>query len=142
MLTPQAIAKAQPSVLERCTRSSGCYRQKAKKLKILAKEFLRNADFDRPRLLALWGVGPETADTILLYGFHQPTFVVDAYTRRLLVHLTNDRRWLARPYEDVRALFESVLPRSVEGYQEAHALIVKWGKETRLPSTGPRHKMR
>ncbi|MFA6446935.1 MAG: hypothetical protein WCW31_01615 [Patescibacteria group bacterium] len=174
VLTPQEIIKSRR--LESLIRPVGYYKQKAKKLKILARffvehpsvilneawrsegyplsdtvEILRKAQNDeviglRQQLLSLWGVGPETADTILLYGFGLPIFVVDAYTRRLLVQLSDDQSWLTRPYDEVRGFCESALnshigsgratsyemrATMVSCWQESHALIVQWGKPAR-----------
>ncbi|HEX2923816.1 MAG TPA: hypothetical protein VHS28_07305, partial [Chloroflexota bacterium] len=85
----------------------------------------------REVLLGIWGVGAETADSIVLYGARQPIFVVDAYTRRIF-----GRLGLSRPdagYEELQRLFMDSLPPSVELFQEYHALIVALGKETCRP---------
>lgn len=77
----------------------------------------------RQTLLAFKGIGPETADSILLYAAHRPSFVVDAYTRRLLKRyglLGGDET-----YEDIRALFMEHLPHQVDLFNEYHALIVE-----------------
>lgn len=63
-------------------------------------------------MLDLWGIGKETAYTILLYGLNRPIFVVDAYTRRLLVDLTHDETWNKKEYDEVRKLLESALSRN------------------------------
>ena len=81
----------------------------------------------RPKLLSVKGVGPETADSILLYALEKPTFVVDAYTFRIL-----SRHQLAPEscvYEDLRRLFMDHLPADVGLYQEYHGLLVRLGKE-------------
>ncbi len=81
----------------------------------------------REKLLSVHGIGPETADSILLYGGEHPVFVVDAYTRRLL-----ERHGLTTPaqsYEEIRRLFEGSLPGGAPLYNEFHALIVRTGKE-------------
>jgi len=78
-------------------------------------------------LLGVHGVGPETADDILLYAFDRPVFVVDAYTRRLFSRLgivTGDEK-----YEDLRQLFQSTLKGNAATYSEYHALIVMHGKD-------------
>ncbi|MEJ5330627.1 MAG: endonuclease III domain-containing protein [Desulfobaccales bacterium] len=81
----------------------------------------------RPALLTVKGVGPETADSILLYALNKPTFVVDAYTLRVLSrHALVPERL---PYEDLRRLFMDHLPPEVPLYQEFHALLVRLGKE-------------
>jgi endonuclease-3 related protein len=76
--------------------------------------------------LACGGIGPETADSILLYALGRPVFVVDAYTRRIF-----SRYGLiagGEPYESLRALLESALPRSPRLYNEYHALLVRLAK--------------
>jgi len=81
----------------------------------------------REKLLSVHGIGPETADSILLYGGEHPVFVVDAYARRLL-----ERHQLATPaqsYEVIRRLFERTFPGDAPLYNEFHALIVRTGKE-------------
>jgi endonuclease-3 related protein len=80
----------------------------------------------RSDLLGVRGIGPETADDILLYAFGRPVFVIDAYTRRLLSRLgLVDGR---EPYERLRAALEAVLGPDPELYGEFHALIVAHGK--------------
>jgi len=79
----------------------------------------------RAELLTVNGLGPETVDSILLYAGHRPTFVCDAYTRRLLT-----RHGLIHEgagYEEMRALFMEHLPEEVPLYNEYHALIVRTG---------------
>jgi endonuclease-3 related protein len=105
--------------LERLIRSSGYFRQKARRLKAfvafldqqyagsLDKLFARPTNQLREELLALNGVGPETADSILLYAGNHPSFVVDAYTRRILErhHILPAKA----DYEQIRQLFERAL---------------------------------
>jgi endonuclease-3 related protein len=138
LLTPQTIEKIPIRRLERLIRSSGYFRQKAKKLKAFVR-FLRDEYggslvrmFHAPtgelreKLLSIHGIGPETADSILLYAGQHPVFVVDAYTHRIL-----GRHELApekRDYEAMRSLFESSLPRETPLYNEFHALLVNVGK--------------
>jgi len=114
-------------------RSSGYFNQKAKKLKVVARIFsppgsltLRLAP-SRDQLLALWGIGRETADSILLYAFARPVFVVDAYTRRVFTRLgTFDGR---ESYDQVQGEFHRRLPMRHELYNEMHALIVEHAKQ-------------
>ena len=73
------------------------------------------------------GVGPETADDILLYAFARPVFVIDAYTRRLLAALGMAQG--DEPYESLRLAFERALGEDVPMYNEYHALIVRHAKE-------------
>jgi endonuclease-3 related protein len=136
---PHAIERVSFARLARLIRSSGYFRQKAKKLKCFVR-FLRseyggslNRMFRAPtavlreKLLAVHGIGPETADAILLYAGKHPVFVVDAYTRRML-----ERHGLATPtqsYDDIRQLLERSLSSDAPLYNEFHALIVRNGKE-------------
>ena len=138
LLTPASIDKVPLSKLTRLVRPSGYFRQKARKLKAFV-HFLREhhrgslqAMFRTPtpqlraQLLRVQGIGPETADSILLYAGNHPVFVVDAYTRRIL-----ERHGLAHgkeSYEGVRGLFEQSLPNDPRLFNEYHALIVQTGK--------------
>lgn len=138
LLTPRALERVPLGNLARLVRPSGYFRQKAKKLKAFVR-FLRR-DFGgslarmfrtptaelRERLLGVHGIGPETADSILLYAGSHRVFVVDAYTKRILL-----RHGLASEkagYEEVRRLFESSLPQDPRLYNEFHALLVNVGK--------------
>ena len=138
LLTPPALESVPAPRLARLIRSSGYFRQKAKKLKAfvhflrrdfggsLARMFRTPTPELRTRLLAVHGIGPETADSILLYAGHDPVFVVDAYTKRILM-----RHGLAgekAAYEEIRAIFERNLPQDVKLYNEFHALLVNVGK--------------
>mgnify|MGYP001815379799 FL=1 len=119
-------------------RPSGYYNIKARRLRNLCQLLdraggleafaARSLDDQRAALLGVNGVGPETADDILLYALDRPVFVIDTYTRRLL------RRYgLARgdeDYERLRALFEQAIEQDVYLYQQYHALIVMHAKET------------
>src|SRR6266853_3121130 len=138
MLTPSAISEARMSRLAVLVRPSGYFRQKAKKLKAFVRFLQREYGgslkrmFDTPteilrgKLLSVHGIGPETADSILLYAGNHPVFVVDAYTHRIFGrHGITDSK---PQYETVRALFESGLPRHPQLWNEFHALIVNTGK--------------
>ena len=138
LLNPRAIESVPLPRLARLIRASGYFRQKARKLKAFA-HFLRNAHGGslkrmlrtptaqlRAELLGIWGIGPETADSILLYAGGHPVFVIDAYTRRIV-----ERHGLAGrqgTYEELRGIFEAQLPQDPSLYNEFHALIVYTGK--------------
>jgi endonuclease-3 related protein len=138
LLMPSALEKVPQAKLARLVRSSGYFRQKARKLKAFMK-FLRKEHRGsltvmfrtptaklREQLLHVRGIGPETADSILLYAGNHPVFVVDAYTRRIL-----QRHGLAHgkeSYEEIRGLFEKSLPNDLQLFNEFHALIVHTGK--------------
>ncbi len=92
LLDPEAFLRMPEDELAGLIRSSGYFRQKSRKLRIAAAFFLDKAFHKagtaavprREELLSLWGIGPETADSILLYAFGVPAVVIDAYTRRIL----------------------------------------------------------
>lgn len=86
----------------------------------------------RPELLGVNGIGPETADSILLYALDKPTFVIDAYTRRVLSR--HGILEFEKDYHAYQALFHAALPREVQLYNEYHALFVRIGKEFCKPS--------
>ncbi|MGB6875611.1 MAG: hypothetical protein WBD87_06210 [Candidatus Acidiferrales bacterium] len=138
LLTPRALERVPLARLASFIRPSGYFRQKAKKLKFfvrflraeysgsLARMFATPTALLREKLLAVHGIGPETADSILLYAGQKNVFVVDAYTKRIL-----SRHGFAPedvPYEELRALIEAELPRDVSRYNEFHALLVQVGK--------------
>ncbi len=114
--------------LKKAIKPSGYFNQKAKKIKIFTKFFieLERKVPSREQLLAIWGIGPETADSILLYAYKTPTFVVDSYTKRILTHLNLIAE--GAKYEEIRALFQQSLPQELIIYQEYHALIVEHAK--------------
>ncbi len=132
LLSVSGIRRTPLPKLERLIRSAGYFRQKAHRLKIfvsflderyrgsLARMFAQPTAKLRQELLALNGVGPETADSILLYAGNHPVFVVDAYTRRILERheLVGDRT----TYEEIRALFERALGPMAEGWPDAGPL--------------------
>lgn len=127
-LTAISIAETPLPELRQLVKPSGFYRQKAKRLRDLCR-FIDNFGGDfyravtREQLLALTGIGKETADSILLYACNKPYFVVDAYTRRLLL-----REKLfegGKKYDQIKEIFERSLPKNVNLYKEFHALIVE-----------------
>jgi|SRR5579871_865245 len=141
LLTPHAIERTPERHLANLVRPSGYFRQKAKKLKVfvrflrseyrgsLTKMFKTPTPELRQQLLNVWGIGPETADSILLYAGQHTVFVVDSYTHRILGrHGLSPASDPAPDYEAVRALFETRLPRDTQLYNEFHALLVNVGK--------------
>ena len=143
-LRPKILWDMPPEALEQALRPSGFFRLKARRLRNfldwiqsfagwdqapgdLALDFLRaesTADL-RQALLLVRGIGPETADSILLYALHRPTFVADAYTSRIFSRhglLPEDA-----PYALMRNLFMDALPLDTELFNEYHALIVRTG---------------
>jgi len=128
-----------PERLEALIKPAGTYRIKARRLKAfvqaiclehggsLRRMLSGKLDEARARLLAVHGIGPETADAILLYAGGRLSFVVDAYTMRILRrHFMVDSR---ATYEPVRSRFHRAMRPSPEVYNEFHALLVRAGKE-------------
>jgi endonuclease-3 related protein len=125
--------------LARRLRPVGYYNIKAKRVKNFLAFFAdrhqdsmfsmaqKDLEVLRAELLAIKGIGPETADSILLYGLDKPTFVVDAYTFRILSR--HDVVMETLSYEELRQVFMDHLPAEVALYQEYHALLVRLGKE-------------
>ena len=120
-------------------RPAGYFNIKARRIANFLHFLREEADYDleslkaeplyelRPRVLGVNGIGPETADSILLYALDFPTFVVDAYTARLM-----DRHGLSYEgidYHELQAIFMDALPEDVALYNEYHALIVRVGKD-------------
>jgi len=138
-ITLDRIRRTPPDRLATLIRSSGTHRVKAGRLRALAtwveerfagdldRLFAAGLPAARQELLRVPGVGPETADAILLYAGNLPTFVVDAYTRRVLRrhHLIA----ASDGYGAVQALFERALPTVPALYGEYHALLVEVGKQ-------------
>jgi endonuclease-3 related protein len=135
---PGRLAALPPRRLAALVRPSGTYRVKAARLRAFVDRLRRHHGGDLGRLLALpapalrrellavSGIGPETADAIALYAAGRPVFVIDAYTRRVLV-----RHRLAPPeanYGGLQALVTAHLPRDPGLFNEYHALLVRVGK--------------
>jgi endonuclease-3 related protein len=138
-LRPESILSLPSDSLEEAIRPSGYFRQKAKKLIVFCHFCLGEYGGDieqmksvqiqkmREQLLDLHGIGPETADSILLYALDMPVFVVDTYTIRLFSRLGMCTE--KAKYGEVQSLFTKNLPPNVEVFNEYHALIVRHGKE-------------
>jgi len=137
-LSLEKLAELPIERLEELIRPSGFFRQKAIRLQSLAKHLAKDWQSDltgfcggplddtRTRLLARPGIGPETADSILLYAANRPSFVVDAYTRRIFgrLGLLHGRE----KYDEIRLMFMQNLPEQVQLYNEYHAQIVQLAK--------------
>jgi endonuclease-3 related protein len=132
-LSAADIADIPVEELQALIRPSGYFRQKAGRLKELIPLIFGktgnggDCSPDRDFLLSLRGIGPETADSILLYAYNRATFIADLYTRRFHARLAGDKK--IDKYESVKSIFENGLPGDAELYGEYHALIVKHGKE-------------
>lgn len=146
-LTPAAMSRLRPEALAELIRPAGYFRVKAARLGHLLEHLRRRHRGSvarllhgplpalREELLGISGIGPETADSILLYAAGLPSFVVDAYTKRVF-----SRHGLVPAdagYAEVQALFARALPADAPLFNEYHALIVRVGKECCRPR-GPR----
>ncbi len=138
-LTPKQLRDIDKNKLALLIKPCGYYNIKARRLKNFIDFLFKNYNGSlnkffalptgkiRHELLSVNGIGPETADSILLYAAKRPVFVVDAYTKRLLV-----RQGLIKEdagYEQIQRLFEGSLPKSIKLFNEYHALIVRHGKD-------------
>ena len=139
-LEPRAIVEAHPKRLASWLRPSGYFNVKAKRLRNFCRWYLAEGGLEtlgewptpelRRALLGISGVGPETADDILLYAFERPVFVIDAYTRRIFARLGLVAG--QEDYEVLRDRFEEGLGRgrrNVALFNEYHALIVRHAKQ-------------
>jgi len=136
-LSAESILSLDVEALADALRPAGYFNLKAQRLRAFCSFYVASGGLDalsrietdrlRDQLLAVKGIGPETADDMLLYAFDRPVFVVDAYTRRLfsrLGQLSGDEG-----YEGIRAAFEAVLGPDVALLKEYHALLVRHAKE-------------
>lgn len=138
LLSPHRMYELPEKELALLIKPAGYFNVKARRLRAFL-EFCMN-DYDgkmeemaresfshlRAKLLEIYGIGPETADSILLYALEKPVFVIDAYTKRVLSRhgiMESDRS-----YDEFQELFHDVLPRQVRLYNEFHALFVRLGK--------------
>jgi endonuclease-3 related protein len=151
-LSPEGIHRLSEEDLAHLIYPSGYYRQKARKLKAFVQHLVNEAHGDvdalwalpqgvlRQRLLSIHGIGPETADSIILYAAGKPIFVIDAYTRRIMARLglaplasrgrrTSGQAAATASYHELQALFMDNLPQDAQLFNEYHALLVRLAKE-------------
>jgi endonuclease III related protein len=139
VMDAHALYSLPPEELAELIRPAGYYQVKARRLRNLLKfiidlfdgslEAMFRTDLAtlREQLLAIHGIGPETADAILLYAGGLPTFVVDTYAHRILAR----HGWVGydAEYHEIKDHFESALPADPQLYNEYHALVVRVGKD-------------
>lgn len=137
LLEPHALDRVAEEELQELIRPAGYYRLKARRLRHLVHFVVKRYDGDldamfstglaslREELLSIHGIGPETADSILLYAGQLPAFVVDTYTHRILAR----HGWIGfdAGYYEIQDHFTSSLPEDVPLYNELHALLVRAG---------------
>jgi endonuclease-3 related protein len=131
--------------LAKLIKPSGYYNMKAKKLKSFINFLKVNYNLNlnsfgkgkpqekRKELLSIYGIGPETADSILLYAFNKPVFVIDTYTKRIFSRISYVRENIS--YEKLQNKFENNIENDFKKYNEYHALLVKHAKEYCLKSS-------
>ena len=139
LLNPQQLRKVSLGRLATSIKPSGYFNQKAKRLKVFLKYFYKNykgrvalmkktpLSVLRKELLEINGIGPETADSILLYALDKPTFVIDSYTKRLFNCLFITER--DNSYHDMQDFFMENLPKKQKLFNEYHALRVTHAQE-------------
>ncbi len=124
LINIKKIKQIKQDKLAQLIRPAGYYNQKAERLKLVADFIEKNPEPTREQLLEVKGIGPETADSILLYAFQKPSFVIDAYTKRIFQRLGHK----ANNYEEWQKQFTKNLPKDTELFNEYHALLVELGK--------------
>lgn len=139
LLNPRSMHDLSVSELAELIRPAGYFNVKAKRLKhflnhlfdnyggSLPALFKRRTDVLREELLNINGIGPETADSILLYAANRPVFVIDAYTKRILLRHSITKKDAG--YHEMQRLFMENLAHDAPIFNEYHALIVKTGKD-------------
>lgn len=139
LMCPKRLYRLSDAELEELIKPAGYYRIKARRLKNVLRYLVKRHDGSlermfrlpidqlRRELLAINGVGPETADSIILYAGNLPTFVVDAYTHRIF----SRHGWVdpETDYHTLKEFFESQLEPDAALYNEYHALLVRLGKD-------------
>ena len=139
VMAPHALYALPVRELAELIRPAGYYQVKAGRLRHLLRFIIEEFDGSldamfatdlatlRERLLAIHGIGPETADAILLYAGGLPTFVVDTYTHRILAR----HGWIGYDdnYHEIKEHFEAALPADSQLFNEYHALLVRVGKD-------------
>jgi len=140
LMTPESILKIPLNELSFIIKSSGYYNEKAKKLKHVSEFFIDDIKLEeksvflrevtREKLLSLWGIGRETADSILLYAYHYPIFVVDTYTKRILSRIGFINGDESYDEIQIRLMHYNSAPQlKYEFYNEYHALFVQHAKQ-------------
>jgi endonuclease-3 related protein len=138
LLTAERIANSDPGRLSRAIRSAGYHNVKAERIREISRFLLdecggslgslkkKSAELLREKLLEVKGIGPETADSILVYALDKPVFVVDAYTKRIFARhgiLAEDA-----PYREVQQAVQDSVPKELRVMNQYHALLVEAGK--------------
>ena len=133
LLDAKKLAVARIDKIARLIKPAGYYNLKAERLKIIARHYIqhssllnKNVKELRAELLSIKGIGPETADSIILYAAEKPSFVIDAYTKRIFSRLGFCKEDVA--YDELKTIFEKNLKPDTKMFKEYHALIVEHAK--------------
>ena len=138
LLSIEGLATVRQDRIALLIKSSGYFNQKAERLQVMAKHlfeyyqgnlkkfFNRDIQTIRNELLEIKGIGPETADSILLYAGNKPVFVIDLYTKRIMERLGFYKGSL--DYESLQDFFQCNLPENYKLFNEFHALLVEFAK--------------
>ena len=126
LINVKKLDKIKENKLALLIKSSGYYRQKARKIKEFVKFLISKKEINRENLLSVWGIGKETADSILLYAYNKPFFVVDNYTKKLFSNLNYCKKDIS--YDELQELITKKIPKEVNVYKEFHSLIIAYGK--------------
>jgi endonuclease III related protein len=125
-ISPEKIKQMPDDKLKEKIKPSGYYNQKCNYIRNFIELFSKNNNPSREELLSCKGIGPETADSMLLYAYQTPSFVVDAYTKRILINLNIINETYT--YNQIKSLFETQIKKDLKTYQEYHALLVQHAK--------------
>jgi len=123
-LNKEKLKSISSAKLANLIKSAGYFNQKAKKIKSFIKY---KEKISREGLLTIWGCGNETVDSMLLYAYNQPVFVIDAYTRRIMSRLKLCKENTS--YEELQNLFHQNLKKDYSLFNEYHALLVEHAKQ-------------
>jgi len=124
LINIEKIKNTDQNTLAQLIRPAGYYNQKAERLKLKADFIENNPNPTKQQLLDVKGIGPETADSILLYAYQKPFFVIDAYTKRIFERLG----YKEESYDEWQNLFTNNLKEDTKVFNEYHALLVELGK--------------
>ena len=127
LIDKEKLLKIPLNKLSLIIKSSGYHNQKAKKIKEFIKFLQSKKEITRENLLKVWGIGKETADSILLYACNKSYFVIDNYTKRIFIKLGYCKENIS--YDELQNLITKNISKDFKIYNEFHALFVRYGKD-------------
>jgi len=127
LLSPEKITEKNINLIKKSIKPAGYYNQKSERIITVSKYFksLKKTP-SRDEILSIKGIGPESADSIMLYAFKIPEFIIDAYTKRIMkaLGLISENA----KYDKIKEIFERSIKKDTKIYQEYHALLVEHAK--------------